>query len=295
MENKNILYQYKNGNTLVTLLHNGTKIREYEDTPISDFPESIDIKITNYCDLGCSFCHESSTTKGVHGDLNKLITTLTGLPKGTEIAIGGGNPLDHPELLNFLNEVKELGLVPNITINQGHVLKHIDLITHLIEDKLVYGVGISLTSNNWKGVDKVMEITENVVFHIILGIHNHSILSELKEKYGSPKVLLLGYKVWGFGKEYYSEEIEKEIKKWYQQLSRYFGKMIISFDNLAIEQLNLKRFFSPVGWEKFYMGDDFKHTMYIDAVKQEYSPTSRSGERVSFNDMDLLTYFKTRL
>lgn len=236
-------------------------------------------------------CHESSTTKGTHADLNKLIEVLSVLPKGTEIAIGGGNPLDHPELLTFLNNVKELGLVPNITINQGHVLKHINLITQLINDKLVYGIGISLTSNNWKGINFLMDITDNVVFHIILGIHNHSILSELNERYDNPKVLLLGYKLWGFGKEYYSEEIENEIKKWYMYLPKYFGKNLLSFDNLAIEQLKLKRFFTEKGWEKFYMGDDFTHSMYICAVEQKYSPTSRSDERYSFNDYTLLEYF----
>ena len=39
------------------------------------------------------------------------------------------------------------------------------------------------------------------------------------------------------------------------------------------------------------MGDDFCFTMYIDAVKQEYAPTSRSKDRISFNDCSLLEYF----
>jgi hypothetical protein len=290
----NILYQYQNGNTLVTLLEDGTKIREYDNIPVSEYPESLDIKITNYCNLGCEYCHESSTTKGVHGNIDKLLSVLKELPKGTEIAIGGGNPLDHPHLFYFLYHVKELGLVANITINQGHLIKYFELIKLIIENKYVYGVGISLTSNNWKGVDAVMELTTNVVFHIILGIHKHSILAELKERYSNPKVLLLGYKVWGFGKDYYNESIEKEITKWNHQLPRYFKNMTISFDNLAIEQLNLKRLFTEAGWNKFYMGDDFKHTMYIDAVKEEYSPTSRSAKRVPFNEMTLLEYFKTR-
>jgi hypothetical protein len=33
--------------------------------------------------------------------------------------------------------------------------------------------------------------------------------------------------------------------------------------------------------------------MYIDAIKQEYAPTSRSKERVGFDDMSLLEYFKS--
>lgn len=53
------LLKYTNGNYNVTLsLKDGTKIRETEeDEFIPSRPESIDIKITNKCDIGCLFCH----------------------------------------------------------------------------------------------------------------------------------------------------------------------------------------------------------------------------------------------
>lgn len=52
----NILYKYQNGNTTVTILYDGTKIREYENSPQVVHPESIDVKITNHCNKGCFFC-----------------------------------------------------------------------------------------------------------------------------------------------------------------------------------------------------------------------------------------------
>ena len=46
-----ILYQYKNGNYFVTIYPDGTKIRKtMDDDFIPIFPESIDLKITNYCE-----------------------------------------------------------------------------------------------------------------------------------------------------------------------------------------------------------------------------------------------------
>jgi hypothetical protein len=84
------------------------------------------------------------------------------------------------------------------------------------------------------------------------------------------------------------------IKSWYKYLPKYIGQCTISFDNLAIEQLKVKRLFTYEGWNKFYMGDDFCFTMYIDAVNQQYAPTSRSNERESFADYSLLDYFKTK-
>ena len=96
-----LLGAYKNGNYNVTIFDNGTKIRETkEDKFVSKFPECIDIKITNYCDRNCPYCHENSSTKGKHGILSRnFILTLKPY---TELAIGGGNPLSHPNLIPFL-------------------------------------------------------------------------------------------------------------------------------------------------------------------------------------------------
>ena len=67
-----LLGRYKNGNFFTTILSDGTKIRETEDNEfIPDFAESMDIKITNFCDMGCPFCHEGSTTDGKFGDILK--------------------------------------------------------------------------------------------------------------------------------------------------------------------------------------------------------------------------------
>lgn len=61
MGTSNILYQYQNGNTHVTILTDGTKIREYENIPVIIHPESIDVKITDYCTMGCKFCFTPET------------------------------------------------------------------------------------------------------------------------------------------------------------------------------------------------------------------------------------------
>ena len=88
--------KYRNGNYDVILnLENGTKIRRNDlDSLIPEYPESMDVKITNRCQHNCAMCHENSTKDGVHGDIMnaKFIDTLHPY---TELAIGGGNPLDN--------------------------------------------------------------------------------------------------------------------------------------------------------------------------------------------------------
>ena len=64
-----MLKSYMNGNTLVTIYEDGTKVREYDGTPVPVHPESMDVKITNACDAGCRYCHEKSVPSGKHADL----------------------------------------------------------------------------------------------------------------------------------------------------------------------------------------------------------------------------------
>lgn len=287
-----IINEYTNGNTIVKLYNDGTKTREYEGIPSVLHPESIDVKITNYCDLGCKYCHESSTTEGKHADIDKLLDTLEELPAGVEIAIGGGNPLSHKDLHYFLASLYSQGLIANLTVNQGHLKKYETQLKNFIRSGLIKGLGISITSNNFKYVYPLMQQTENIVFHVIAGVNNYKVIDRLMKLGDYCKVLVLGYKEFGFGIPFYSKDVQENIQEWYRYLPKYLNQCYLSFDNLAIEQLNIRRLFTQEGWDKFYMGDDFCFTMYIDAVEQTYAPTSRSSERKSFNDYSLINYFQ---
>ncbi|NBP05736.1 MAG: radical SAM protein [Bacteroidetes bacterium] len=142
--NLNILYRYKNGNYFVSILEDGTKIREANDDKlIADFPESLDIKITNYCDAGCSYCHEKSTIAGKHGDLDKAFDILKVLPAGTELAIGGGDPMSHPDLEKFLIKLKNNNYIANITINEKHLDRYEAILLDFENRGLIKAIGIS--------------------------------------------------------------------------------------------------------------------------------------------------------
>ena len=284
------LIEYMNGNVKVTILEDGTKIREYDDEAKIEFPESMDVKITNYCDLNCAYCHENSNINGKHADLHVLLSKLKNLPAGVELAIGGGNPLAHPNLTYFLTMLKEAGLIANITVNQVHVSMYKNLLISLIVKDLVKGIGISIVNNDFKTIKELKTYSDNIVYHVIAGINDVNIIEKLSNL-GNSKTLILGYKDFGRGVVYRSKEVDVNLKHWYQHLAEYMRESTISFDNLAIEQLDVRRFFTIDGWDRFYMGDDFTFTMYIDAVNQEYAPTSRDSDRKPFNGLTLLEYF----
>lgn len=267
---------YRNGNYDVTILEDGTKIRDYDESPFPVFPESIDLKITDYCDAGCEWCHEQSTKAGKHAFQEVIFDLVMGLPPGVEIAIGGGNPLAHPDLVKILDVIKGLGLIANLTVNAVHISRYKHLINMLREHKLIRGLGISYHPNfAWK-IENIMD--ENSVIHYIAGVHDIHDAIRLKKK-----VLVLGYKQFGFGKGFYSPEVEQSLQKWKFWIQTLMMNNHVSFDNLALEQLGVQNFITEEAWERNFMGDDGQFTMYIDAVKQEFAISSTS-DRIKLNN-----------
>lgn len=298
----NLLHHYVNGNTDVSIYDDGTKIRQYDDDPKPVHPESMDIKISNKCDGNCHWCHEMSHINGEHADLNRLLEVLKGLPAGVEIAVGGGNALSHPDLFPFLYELKSRGLIPNMTINQKHFGPYCQDIEKLITEKLIYGLGISYSGSAYQNdIAPFIKMTNNIVFHTIMGLNSVTVIDELMEfveRNGGTKtkILILGYKDYGFGSKHLvanNEAITENKLQWYRRLATYFNKnnLVLSFDNLAIEQLKLQRFFTDKAWNKFFMGSEGSYTQYIDAVKQQYAICSVDPNRVSFNDISLFEFF----
>ena len=265
----------KNGNYIMFIdLETGTKIRKNNlDCFIPEKPESMDIKITNKCDMGCAFCHENSTADGLHGDIMSLKFIETLLPY-TELALGGGNPLTHPDLVPFLEKCKSLKLIPSMTINQVHFMKpeYAELIDKLVSEKLIYGLGISLTRATDEFIAKVKKYP-NAVIHIINGVQP---LTEVRKLYNQNlKVLILGYKMFRRGIEYFSEAVDSAKTEYYAELANMTKRFdVVSFDNLALNQLEVKRLLTDDEWNEFFMGNDGSHTMYIDCINKQYARSS---------------------
>lgn len=298
------LIQYTNGNLHTTIYEDGTRVRDFEGVPNPIYPESIDVKITNYC-IGApciKHCHEKSNPKGKHADLTKLLEILSVLPAGKECALGGGDPLSHPDLIPFLQQLKNQGIISNLTINQVHLESNLELILRLIQEKLIYGVGISYSEAQYFPIiEKIINHTNHLVFHLIMGINRVEEINQLNtfcQQLNKPcKILILGYKQFGFGINYYlkNPKIEDNKYRWYVEVGQHLqqNNLVLSFDNLAIEQLKLQRFFTTDAWNQFYQGDDGTFTMYIDAVEQQFAKSSTSTQRTHFSQTNLLEYFKS--
>jgi len=275
---------YKNGNYRVIIMDDGTKIRETnEDEFIPSFAENCDCKITDKCDGGCPFCYEGCTPNGKHGDIlnYKFLDTLHPY---TELAING-NDMSHPDLIPFLEKLKEKKVIANMTVNQIHFERYQDMIRDLVDKGLIHGLGISLNNPTEKFIELV-KTYPNAVIHVINGILSPSDVGMLADN--DLKILILGYKLLRRGVTHYTTEhnnidsLQYWLKENLEDMLNHFK--VISFDNLAIEQLEVKRLMSEEEWNEFYMGDDGGFTFYLDLVDGNFGRNSLATDRYSIMD-----------
>lgn len=292
--------KYRNGNASVWLdLRDGTRIIEYPDNePLTlETPLNIDIRVSTQCPYGynantgkstCAFCHESALVSGVechYGVLQQVLMDAK-LPRGTEIALGVNQVTD--DLIQFVKNLWKLGLVVNITINERYITEFGD--TRLKEMiPYVFGLGISYRSlQGCLSLPDWIADYPHTVIHVINGIDDFDDIKELGVKYR--KLLVLGEKDFGFnrGKVDLNTPSHKQWKANIMQLTKIFD--IVSFDNLGLQQLEIRGKITDEEYKSFYQGE---HSMYINAVEQYFAPSSRTRNNIKrFDETDLRSYFK---
>jgi hypothetical protein len=275
-------------------MDDGTKIRRTDDDEfIPSFAENTDVKLTSKCSLGCSFCFEGCTADGKHADLFKY-NFINSLHPYTEMALNG-NDMDHPDLERFLAFLKEKKVFANITVHQNQFMNNYEKIKEYANSKLIHGIGISYNHYDEDFINKVREFP-NAVLHTINGIITLDDFRQLRDL--GLKVLVLGYKDLRRGKDYlekWKNIVEYHQVKLYDALPRIIEEgwfKVMSFDNLAIEQLSVRRLLSEDDWEEFYMGDDGNYTFYIDMVDGKFARNSLSQERYDIGDKTIDEMFK---
>lgn len=287
----NLLAKYKNGNATVQLLQDGTRIIEYDGDLDLEYPLNVDVRVSSKCTFGmnpktgkavCSFCHESAVTDGQAGLLVPLANKLDELPIGTEIAIGA-NQIDN-ELCWLMSELR--GRPVNLTVNQGHLPRELDALKFLIEKSKIKGLGVSYRPEMAPIPKEILDYP-NTVVHVIAGIDDIHDVERLASM-GVKKLLVLGEKDFGFNQGKVDLQSHKH-RFWQMFLHGLFDLFeVVSFDNLAAEQLRVARFVPANHWDEIYQGE---HSMYINAVDGTYSPSSRSPEKVEWN-MSIKEYFQ---
>lgn len=294
--------EYQNGGYHVKIDIDGTKTRTATCAdPVPEYPESIDVKVTNECDAGCAYCHEKSVPDGLSFNVNDAHRLFFEVPISMELAIGGGNPLvqnrDLKWLVRTLSHQRPYNQqhIFNVTVNSRHLknIKDYDDLPPCTAIGISYMRGLH---------DEIIAFTKDgqgqhhhSVIHVIAGVQTLDDMKACLRDFD--RILVLGFKKWGRGETFNTPTIDKAVAKWRDgigaiiQAASTIGK-IVAFDNLGVEQLGIARFFTDENWKKVYMGDDGRFSMYLDLVKMEYAKASFAPDRFPIGTKTIKEMFK---
>ena len=276
---------YKNGNyyILTDFQDNKRLALRLSESPdmdlIPEYPELVDIKLTDVCHIGCTWCYQDSTSDSLHGNLSVIKSVISSLnPHITEVAFGGGDVLQHPDIVEILKYSRDCGLnSSNITMNWQSILRYEDKVKEVMP--FLDAIGISITG---KGqiplvVEKLKEINcyipSRICFHVIPDLYSKDlllkILKEIKDYSLESDVLFLGFKTNGRGFTANARHVE--------DMSNIFDYIVLHNISLQCDTKFVKDYLEIVkeyGSELTYDIKEGEFSMNIDCVEEFYSQSS---------------------
>lgn len=254
---------------------------------IPEIPELVDIKLTDVCFIGCSFCYQASQSDSAHGDLNKIKGVIDTLHGGiTEVAFGGGDVLQHPNIVEILEYAQEKGIQSsNITVNWQSVLRYPEKLKEVAP--LVTAFGISITGIGQ--VDRVVKSLKDSgvfkeqrnCFHIIPDLYTKEnllhMLWEIKEYAPKSDVLFLGFKSQGRGENTRYDDIRlisDQQKEAILAAFEFCKENRISLQNDTKFIRDYEDIVAQFSDELYYDITEGKFSMNIDCVENFYSIAS---------------------
>lgn len=270
----------------------GTKVRFSLETDVPEYvkasaPELVDLKITNYCAGGCEFCYQSSTIKGKHAPLEtvkKYVDLLADMGV-FEIAIGGGEPTDHPDFEEILLYIHSRGMVPNFTTFFDGWLQNDQLLDTI--KKVVGGVGISVhdadglelvrrakQALDYRNVQPYRYYGPQIMAQHVVGSVPLVQTGEFIDKAFTDRiaVLLLGYKDIGFGRKF--ERFDGgEVALFLKMALDSKATAPVSVDTALVDQY--PDLLNALGVPRALVtSPEGKFSCYIDAVTGRMGPSS---------------------
>lgn len=288
------IYDSENDDFVLQNVYNGDKIRisfnSNQKTTKSSFPELVDLKITDYCNYGCVFCYQSSTKEGKHASLVNIEKTIKMLSNsGTmEIAIGGGEPTSHPNLLQILQTIKNHNMMACFTTKNFNMHESADF-----EDILKTTNSIAFSCNSIAEIEKVQLIKEamlvvdtyprpvvyiQMIPELMSDVNFDKALQYVSDKMFKTPVTLLGYKDFGFG-ESYKPKNKFANSEWIKTIKKYSNKNGIKFgiDSVLVSKWKQELINNNVD-PLALVGEEGKFSCYLDAVNMTIHKSSFSKE-----------------
>jgi len=269
-----------------TLFHRstGAKIRMILGGKVSpekaEFPELVDLKITDFCHHNCPFCYQGSTPQGEHADHNDISAALSHLSdiKVFEVAIGGGEPTYHPKFVSILEEASRLGIVPNFSTRSLDWLRDPKKWVPIIDviGSFAYSVQSSKDVQELATLMKYNGIRQSKVsIQYVMGSTSiwefRTIVEEVSKS--DFNLTLLGYKTPGDGRSFNKNETTNWIKIVKENYDRDSYYTPITIDTALAKEYEELLKMNQVP-KITYHTQEGKFSMYVDAVEGKIGPSS---------------------
>lgn len=273
-------------------------------------PNLVDVKITDRCPFGCTYCYQGSTPQGVHASLEDITRIANALQKEQvfEVALGGGEPTLHPDFDQIVDIFLNRGITPNVTTRNLSWLKSPNTQTTIGK---LGGVAVS--------VDNVAQLTKTLDAFAQSSVNQKSVQfvvgAQGEEEFKTmmrlamqsrTSMTLLGYKTTGFGqafKEGQEDQIRLAHEKWAEWLQEEYknyaknpyDRVWFSIDT-ALAQVSDAQLQVIAQNSNMYHETEGTTSMYIDAVKNTMAPSSFApqDEYRAFDENWLFAYQQIR-
>jgi organic radical activating enzyme len=266
----------------------GTKIRFTFDSPTSTVkphekahaPELVDIKITDNCPFGCSFCYQGSTHEGKHADYQRSLSSLPyilGEMRVFEVALGGGEPTLHPNFLDLLQAFRRYGVIPNFTTKNLAWLRDPAVWPKVIDE--IGSFAYSATSHT--EVEKLASLLaingidrSKVAVQFVMGSSNLYELETIARECAKNhiRLTLLGYKTTGRGKDVKPEPYKGWLAM-FQKLQKDGHYVNLGIDTALARESSTDLAKAKIH-PNLYETNEGLTSMYIDGVAMKLGPSS---------------------
>lgn len=275
-----------------------------DDNPtFAPVPELADISISNRCTKGCDYCYRSSIPDGALMTLEDycgVLDSMNSLEHGNvfQVALGGGEPLEHPDFFAIIDETVRRGIVPNFTTNGR-------LLTADTFERLKGKVGaMAISISRIEALSLYVDLLKNrngirINLHYILSRNSvEQAIEIIKGKYNEllsdvNAIVFLTYKPAGRGNDANVLSTGNMLKTFLNEMRTPRTACKIGFDACFVPML-LRNTQGLEDYVDFCEGGFF--SVYVNE-KKEVSPCSFSNGRDSYsmNDYDFYDIWLNKL
>jgi organic radical activating enzyme len=272
----------------------------------SGFPYLVDIKLTEYCPFGCSFCYQSSTKQGKHAKYFDLYSISSTLKKANvlEVNFGGGeptlySPYEYQRFSSVAQIFKENRFRVGVTTKNYGWHKSPDF-----EQSMKYVDSVAISINSLDEYEKAKDLANMIDWdaayaQLIFGLCPWEEFKTLVEQIVNERVFknvtFLGFKDFGFATDSKPFEYPDEWIEWIHGLQKQ-ARANIGVDSIMVSHWKDKLIEAGVSPNQL-VGREGSSSCYIDAVTMKVYPSSfakdHDGVPFTNNEKKFLEVFET--